>query len=88
MESFKKILDKMPDTLVADAGYGYEENYEYLENNDVDAFVKYQYFNKKQSKKWIQTELRIYPMIAHYLSKTVTRNYKKVLAFNRKNNTF
>jgi hypothetical protein len=42
----------MPDTLVADAGYGSEENYEYLENNDVEAFVKYQYFHKEQSKKW------------------------------------
>ena len=42
----------MPDTLVADAGYGSEENYEYLENNNVEAFVKYQYFHKEQSKKW------------------------------------
>jgi hypothetical protein len=42
----------MPDTLVSDAGYGSEENYEYLENNDVEAFVKYQYFHKEQSKKW------------------------------------
>ena len=52
MESLKESLGKMPDTLVADAGYGSEENYEYLENNDVEAFVKYQYFHKEQSKKW------------------------------------
>jgi len=52
MESLKENLGKMPDTLVADAGYGSEENYEYLENNDVEAFVKYQYFHKEQSKKW------------------------------------
>ena len=52
MESLKENLGKMPDTLVADAGYGSEENYEYLENNDVEAFVKYRYFHKEQSKKW------------------------------------
>jgi len=37
---------------VADAGYGSDENYEYLEKNNVEAFVKYQYFHKEQSKKW------------------------------------
>jgi len=52
MESLKENLGKMPDTIVADAGYGSEENYEYLENNDVEAFVKYQYFHKEQCKKW------------------------------------
>ena len=52
LESLKKTLGKMPDVLVADAGYGSEENYEYLENNDIEAFVKYGYFHKEQSKKW------------------------------------
>jgi transposase len=52
LESLKDNLGKMPDTLVADAGYGSEENYAYLEKNDVEAFVKYQYFHKEQSKKW------------------------------------
>src|SRR5512138_447634 len=58
MESLKENLGKMPDTLVADAGYGSEENYEYLENNDVEAFVKYQYFHKEQSKKWKEDPYR------------------------------
>src|SRR5674476_417707 len=52
MESLKENLGKMPETLVADAGYGSEENYEYLEKNNVEAYVKYQYFHKEQSKKW------------------------------------
>ena len=52
MESLKKSLGQMPETLVADAGYGSDENYEYLEKNNVEAFVKYQYFHKEQSKKW------------------------------------
>jgi len=59
MESLKENLGKMPDTLVADAGYGSEENYEYLEKNSVEAFVKYQYFHKEQCKKWRTDPYRI-----------------------------
>jgi len=59
MESLKEYLGKMPDTLVADAGYGSEENYEYLENNDVEAYVKYNYFHKEQCKKWKTDPYRI-----------------------------
>lgn len=58
MGSLKENLGKMPETLVADAGYGSEENYEYLENNNVEAFVKYQYFHKEQSKKWREDPYR------------------------------
>lgn len=36
-----------------------DQNYEYLENNDVEAFVKYNYFHKEQSKKWKQDPYRI-----------------------------
>ena len=32
----------------ADSGYGSEENYEYLEQNDIDAYVKYNWFHKEQ----------------------------------------
>jgi transposase len=59
MESLKDSLGKMPDVLVADAGYGSEENYEYLEKNDIEAFVKYNYFHKEQSKKWRTDPYRI-----------------------------
>ena len=61
MESLKENLGKMPDTLVADAGYGSEENYEYLENNDVEAFVKYHTSikNRVKSGEMIHIELKI-----------------------------
>ena len=31
---------------------GSEENHEYLENNNVEAYVKFNYFHKEQSQKW------------------------------------
>ena len=43
---------QVPEALVADAGYGSEENYEYLENNQVEAYVKFNNFHKEQTKKW------------------------------------
>ncbi|MCK5674592.1 MAG: IS1182 family transposase [Spirochaetales bacterium] len=52
METLKITLGKMPEVLVADAGYGSEENYEYLENNNIEAYVKYNYFHKEQCNKW------------------------------------
>lgn len=41
MESYKEQYDRLPDAVVTDSGYGSEENYEYLEKNNVEAYVKY-----------------------------------------------
>ena len=50
LESFKDKYNKQSDVVVADAGYGSEENYEYLENESIEAYVKYNYFHKEQKK--------------------------------------
>jgi len=50
-------LNQMPteysglvEELVADAGYGSEQNYEYLNSQQIAAYVKYNYFHKEQQK--------------------------------------
>lgn len=48
LEDFIDSYDQSPKTLTADAGYGSEENYTDLEDKDIDAFVKYNYFHKEQ----------------------------------------
>nr|WP_105015599.1 IS1182 family transposase [Polaribacter porphyrae] len=45
--SYQKLYKTLPEIIVADAGYGSEENYEYLEQNDVEAYVKYNTFDKE-----------------------------------------
>lgn len=40
-----------PETLTADAGYGSEENYKDLEEKEITAYVKYNYFHKEQRDK-------------------------------------
>lgn len=37
-----------PECLTADAGYGSEENYDYLEEKGITAYVKYNYFDKEK----------------------------------------
>jgi hypothetical protein len=48
----KSALGKLPGTIIADAGYGGEENYAYLENEQVEAIVKYGTYHKEKSKRW------------------------------------
>ena len=52
LESFEKRYQKMPDTVVADAGYGSEENYHFMSEKGIDAYVKYNYFHKEQQPKF------------------------------------
>jgi len=51
LEEHQNSFNELPNTLTADAGYGSEENYTLLENNDITAFVKYNYFHKEQRDK-------------------------------------
>ena len=37
--------------MTLDAGYGSEENYVYLEDQDIDAYVKYGTFDREQKKR-------------------------------------
>jgi hypothetical protein len=49
MEQHQEQYGTLPDEVVADAGYGSEQNLQYLENNGVEGYVKYSYFDKEQS---------------------------------------
>jgi len=35
--------------VIADAGYGSEQNLQYLQDNTIEGYVKYSYFHKEQS---------------------------------------
>lgn len=52
MEGFKQNYNQLPDKVCADSGYGSEENYQYLGKNEVEAYVKYNYFHKEQTKSF------------------------------------
>jgi transposase len=52
IETFKDMYGKYPDTAVADAGYGSEENYVYAQEKGMKTFIKYNFFHKEQAKNW------------------------------------
>lgn len=52
VESLKRAIGHVPEDFVADAGYGSEENYEYLDEQGVSAFVKYGLFHKEQKRSF------------------------------------
>jgi transposase len=51
LNTFENAYQKQSKEIVADAGYGSEENYEMLENKNIDAYVKYNYFHMEQKRK-------------------------------------
>ncbi len=42
----------MPDVQVTDAGYGSEENYQYLNDKGIGAYIKPTDFDRKQKSNW------------------------------------
>jgi hypothetical protein len=48
----QKYNRPIPKSLIADSGYGSEENYAYCEGKKIEAYVKYNTFDKEQTKSW------------------------------------
>jgi hypothetical protein len=48
----KQGLGEQPNVIISDWGYGSEETYGYLENQGIQAVVKYGMYRKEQSRKW------------------------------------
>lgn len=51
LDNFEQMYQKQSTKVVADAGYGSEENYEVLENKNITGYVKYNYFHQEQKNK-------------------------------------
>lgn len=48
LKSFEARYGHLPNTAVADSGYGSEENYRFMEESDMEAYVKYNWFHREQ----------------------------------------
>jgi len=48
IDQHKALYKETPEVVVADAGYGSEQNYKYLEGEEIEAYVKHSYFDKDQ----------------------------------------
>lgn len=50
LEGFKERYGIQSSTVVADSGYGSEMNYEWMENHDIEAYVKYNMFHAEDKR--------------------------------------
>ena len=55
LEQVKGWLGRLPQNVIADAGYGSEENYAYLKQEQVGNYVKYNTFHQEQKKRRKET---------------------------------
>jgi transposase len=51
LESFQTAYGRQSSEVVADAGYGSEQNYLMLKAKQIDGYVKYNYFHAEQKRK-------------------------------------
>jgi transposase len=66
LEKLKGILGKvlpssqrkLPLNIITDAGYGSEENYQYLESEKMQGYVKYNMFDLEKTKKYKENKFR------------------------------
>ena len=52
LESFAARYGRRAGTVVADSGYGSEENYRYMSENEMTAYVKYNHFHREQRPRF------------------------------------
>lgn len=58
MNKIEQQHEQLPKNVTTDAGYGSEENYDYLDEKDIQAFVKYNTFHQEQKKKVAEDQFR------------------------------
>ena len=51
IDSFKGLYQHYPQVVVADAGYGSEENYQVLTNRKIEGYIKHNQFDRSQHHK-------------------------------------
>lgn len=58
LENMERRLGRLPRHVIADAGYGSQENYAFLEKKDIDAVIKYNTFHKEATRPWRTDQYR------------------------------
>lgn len=66
LEKLKNILTnilpstarKLPQNVITDAGYGSEENYQYLQSEEINSYVKYNMFDLERTKRYKDNKFR------------------------------
>lgn len=92
LEEFKKQFEQLPEVVCADAGYGSEENYQYLDQNKVESYVKYAQFDREQNetirnKKPFSTDTLYYNEKEDCFICPMGQRMKKIKTFTKKSHS-
>ena len=52
LKSFRERYGRQSEEIVADSGYGNEQNYAYMDGEGMDAYVKYTMFHAEMKQKY------------------------------------
>jgi transposase len=63
LEQVRNLLGRLPDNVIADGGYGSEENYAYLEKTEVEPYIKYKNFYQEKTKKFRNNPFLVYNLV-------------------------
>lgn len=58
LKKFERLLGELPENIVTDAGYGSEENYEFLEEKNLGNYVKHNMFYQEQTGRIKKNKFR------------------------------
>ena len=53
------MQETFPENVVADAGYGSEENYGYLDEMEIGKYVKYNWFDREQKSSFRRDKFNV-----------------------------
>lgn len=59
MNTFQSMTGRMPHNIIADAGYGSEENYEYIQHHGIGNYVKYNTYEQEQKRGYKDDKFRV-----------------------------
>lgn len=71
LEFFQAQYGCLPEIVTADAGYGCEENYARQEAQQIQGYVKYNYFHKEQTGRSKRKTTLLDPATLNYDEKAV-----------------
>jgi transposase len=86
LEQLKKQLGRLPENMSTDAGYGSEENYAYLDHNQMGNHVKYNSFDREQKKRYKPDPFRAENMPYDEALDELTCPAKKRMCYRRTQN--
>ena len=91
LASFKEAYQKESKQIIADAGYGSEENYQSLENKEVEFFIPYNTYRQEQKRAFkkdiFHTQNLYYNAGQDYLVCPMGQHMERIYTYKRQTST-